>query len=591
MLTVLRIRQLAIIDELEVVFGPGLNVLTGETGAGKSILVDALELVLGGRGRPELVRTGAPQAEVEALFDVGDDPAVLERLVGAGIEAEGGELLVRRVVSSPSARSPQGRTRAYVNGNLATQAQLASLAAGLADISSQHEHHTLVDPATHLGYLDAFGRLDGLRGEVEGAFRALEVADRALSEARARMSGRGEREDVLRFQIREIDELAPQPGELAALRAERERLRHAEKLVQAAGAAEEAIYARDGAICEELGALAAKVHDGAAIDPKLEPMASAIDAACAQLEEAARDLGHYARDLAMDPDRLAEVDERAHRLTRLARKYGALAAGSLAVGAGDERPEEAILAHRDRSAAELAELGSAEERIAELESAQAAALATAGELALRLSKKRHDAARGLGSAIGKELASLGMGGADVRVQVARIEGGRGELAFDGARLTSSGIDRAEFLIAPNKGEDARPLRKVASGGELSRAMLAIKRVLAGLGPGGLYVFDEVDSGVGGAVAEVIGRKLKEVSKHHQVLCVTHLAPIAVYADRHFLVRKDVVGERTKSAIVALDESERLEEVARMLGGLSITRKTRDAAAELLKGARATLSPS
>lgn len=577
MLSVLRVRQLAIIDELEVVFGPGLNVLTGETGAGKSILVDALELVLGGRGRPEMVRTGAPQAEVEALFDVGDDPVAIERLRAAGIESEGGELLVRRVVTA------QGRTRAYVNGTMATQSQLAELAAGLADISSQHEHHTLVDPGTHLGYLDAFGRLDGLRGEMSEAFRALEVADRALAEALERVRGRGEREDVLRFQIREIDELEPKPGEIAALGEERERLRHAERLVQAAGAGEDAIYARDGAICEELAAIASRLSEAADIDPRLAPMLGAVEAARAQLEEAARDLGHYARDVTLDPERLAEVDERLHRLSRLAKKY--------ASGPG-EGAEEAILAHRERLAAELAELDSAEETIAELESARAKALAKASQLARSLSEKRQGAAGDLGASISRELASLGMGGAEIRIHVARLEGGTrsgatgGELAVDGARLSPAGIDRAEFLISPNKGEEARPLRKVASGGELSRAMLAIKRVLAGLGPAGLYVFDEVDTGVGGAIAEVIGRKLKEVARHHQVLCVTHLAPIAVYADKHFLVRKDVVGERTRSAILALDEGERLEEVARMLGGLNITKKTRDAAAELLRGARA-----
>ncbi len=570
MLSVLRVKQLAIIDELEVVFGPGLNVLTGETGAGKSILVDALQLVLGGRGRPELVRTGAPQAEVEALFDVGDDPSVIERLRAAGIETDEGELLVRRVVSA------QGRTRAYVNGTLATQAQLAELAAGLADISSQHEHHTLINPETHLGYLDAFGRLEPLREQMSAAFRALEAAERSLSEALARVQGKGEREDVLRFQIREIEELDPKLNESAELAEERDRLRYAEKLVNAAAFAEQALYERDGAICEELAQVSSRLSDAADIDPRLGPMVSAIDAARAQLEEAARDLGAYARDVTVDPERLSEIDERLHRLKSLARKY----AGGASAGAETE-----MLEHCERLRVELAELGSAEERIAEIEEARDAALRSAGALARELSKKRHEAASELGKAVVKELSGLGMGGAVVEVQVTRLEGG-GELSIDGARLRESGIDRAEFLIAPNKGEEARPLRKVASGGELSRTMLAIKRVLAGLGPAGLYVFDEVDTGVGGAVAEVIGRKLKEVAEHHQVLCITHLAPIAVYADRHFLVKKDIVDERTKSAILALEPKERLEEVARMLGGLNITKKTRDAAREMLKGAAA-----
>ena len=572
MLTVLRVRQLAIIDELEVVFGPGLNVLTGETGAGKSILVDALQLVLGGRARPEMVRTGAPQAEVEALFDVGDDPAAVARLAAAGLDASEGELLVRRVVTA------QGRSRAYVNGSLATQSQLAELASGLADISSQHEHHTLIDPSSHLGYLDAFGRVEGLLESMATAHGEVERADGALAEARARAGGRGEREDVLRFQIKEIDDLAPRPGEIAGSLEERERLKHAEMLARAAAEAEDAIYARDGAIAEELAQLAGPLGSAAAIDSRLAPMLASIESARAQLEEAARDLGHYARDVTVDPERLGELDERVHRLGRLAKKY--------ALGAAADGVEQAILDHRDRAAKELSEIGGVEERIAELELERERALTKAGKIARELSKKRREAAGELGRSIARELSSLGMGGAEVQVRVAHLDGGRGEIVVDGARLTASGIDRAELLIAPNKGEEARPLRKVASGGELSRAMLAIKRVLAGLGPSGLYVFDEVDSGVGGAVAEVIGRKLKEVSGHHQVLCVTHLAPIAVYGDRHFLVRKDVVGERTRSSIVPIEEGERLEEVARMLGGITITRKTRDAAAELLKGARA-----
>ena len=571
MLTVLRVRQLAIIDELEVVFGPGLNVLTGETGAGKSILVDALQLVLGGRARPEMVRTGAPQAEVEALFDVGDDPAAVARLAAAGLDASEGELLVRRVVTA------QGRSRAYVNGSLATQSQLAELASGLADISSQHEHHTLIDPSSHLGYLDAFGRVEGLLESMATAHGEVERADGALAEARAWAGGRGEREDVLRFQIKEIDDLAPRPGEIASSLEERERLKHAEMLARAAAEAEDAIYARDGAIAEELAQLAGPLGSAAAIDSRLAPMLASIESARAQLEEAARDLGHYARDVTVDPERLGELDERVHRLGRLAKKY--------ALGAAADGVEQAILDHRDRAAKELSEIGGVEERIAELEVERERALAKAGKIARELSKKRREAAGELGRSIARELSSLGMGGAEVQVRVAHLDGGRGEIVVDGARLTASGIDRAELLIAPNKGEEARPLRKVASGGELSRAMLAIKRVLAGLGPSGLYVFDEVDSGVGGAVAEVIGRKLKEVSGHHQVLCVTHLAPIAVYGDRHFLVRKDVVGERTRSSIVPIEEGERLEEVARMLGGLNITKKTRDAAAELLRGAR------
>lgn len=572
MLTFLRVRSFAIIDELEVELGAGLNVVTGETGAGKSILVDAIDLVLGGKGKPEVVRTGAAQAEVEATFDVSGDALVRERLLARGIE-DTDELIVRRVVLA------SGRTRAYVNGTLATQGELAELTSGLADISSQHEHHSLTDPARHLGYLDAYGRLEGERAKMKAAFLALEEASHALTDAKEKARGREDREDVLRFQLKEIEALAPEAGELVTLAAERDRLKHAEKLLSAARGAEEAIYSRDHAIGSELAQLTRALGDAAAIDARLRGPFDRIESARAELEEAARDLAQYARGVSADPERLSEVDERLHRLGRLARKHGEAGTVDRVLG---------ILAFRDRARAELAALGSAEERIEALERAQAAALQAATKCARALSAARKKAADQLGKAITTELGSLGMGGAEVRVEVAGIT------TSSASGLSATGMDRCELLIAPNVGEEARPLRKIASGGELSRALLAIKRVLAGLREAegrasGLYVFDEVDTGVGGAVAEVIGKKLKDVAKHHQVLVITHLAPIAVYASRHFQVRKQIEDGRTRSTIELLGATDRLEEIARMLGGLSITKKTREAARELLEGAQAAVN--
>jgi len=567
MLTCLRVRDFAIIDRLELELEPGLNVVTGETGAGKSILVDALQLVLGARGRPEVVRTGAKSAEVEALVDLGDAPEVRVRLEEAGIEPddETGELVVRRAIRD------SGRTRAYLNGRLATARQLGELASGMVDISSQHEHHSLVDPGTHLDYLDAFADLGALRAEVAEAHRTLARARRELREPEGRERVRGEREDLPRFQIREIDELDPRPGEMDELSAERERLRHAERLARAAGGAEDALSAQDDAVCEVVARIAAEVEDAATVDPQLAPFATQLDEARTQLEDAARELGSYARSVTLDPDRQKEVEERLDILRRLARKHG----GSI----------ESILAHREDAAHELEELDRHEERHRELTGAADRALADARRVSKRLSQARRKAARKLGTSITKELSSLGMGDARVLVDVAHLEGRDDELDVDGARLTSTGIDRVELLIAPNRGEEPRPLRKIASGGELSRSMLAIKRVLAGLRPSGLYVFDEVDAGVGGAVAEVIGHKLRDVARHHQVLCITHLPQIAVFADAHFRVHKDVRGGRTYSTVHRLDGDERLEEIARMLGGLKVTKKTRDAAAEMLRDAR------
>jgi DNA repair protein RecN (Recombination protein N) len=563
MLLCLRVKNFAIIDELEVELGSGMNVLTGETGAGKSILVSALSLVLGAKTRPEVVRSGAESAEVEALFDVQDDPELQARLSEAGVEA-GDELVLRRVIQK------NGRSRAYVNGRLASAAELSALAAGLADISSQHEHHTLVDPRCHLRYLDAFGQLETLVAQVAEAHSSYAAANDALAELEAQLRDRGQREDLLRFQLAEIDAVAPDPGEEDKLRVERERQRHGQRLQSVSGEAEDTLYARDGSVCEELAGLIRNLEQVATLDPALAGPLEQLQAAHVQLEDAARELGGYARAVSIDAERLAELEERLESLGKLKRKYG----GTL----------EAVLEHRGRVATELAALDDSEARHAQLEAARDSAASAAESLATKLSQKRKKVAGKLAERVSEELASLSMGDAKVEVEVEPAEPGSGGLSVGGARLTATGIDRVEFLIATNRGEQPQPLQRVASGGELSRAMLAIKRTLAGLGPGGLYVFDEVDAGVGGAVAEVIGRKIREVSRHHQVVCITHLAQIAVFANQHFRVRKEVVEDRTLSRIVPLSASEKKEEIARMLGGVEITDKTRAAAGEMLRTA-------
>ena len=573
MLRCLRIRNLAIIESLEVELGPGLNVMTGETGAGKSILVSALQLVLGARGRAELVRTGSKQAEVEALFELEGDSSVAPRLAEMGIELEGDELLIRRVVL------PTGRTRAYINGTMTTAAQLGKLAAGLADICSQHEHHTLVDPGAHLALLDAYARSEGRLTAVREAHEHLRAASAELEEFAGRLAERSQREDLLRFHLQEIDELGPEPDGDAQLAEVRERLRHTDQLEQLAGGAERELYAQDGSLCESLARIADRLFEAATLDPSLNDVAAQLDSARTQLEESARELGQYNRALQSDPGELARIEERLHALSRLERKYG----GSL----------EAVLAYRTEAERELRELDGHEQHDAELHTRREQALDKATRCARELSRHRRSAAGKLGAAMAGELASLGMGGARIVVDVAPLEGDRAELQVDGARLSSSGIDRVEFLIAPNRGEDARPLRRVASGGELSRALLAIKRVLAGLGPVGMYVFDEVDAGVGGAVAEVIGRKIHEVAGHQQVLCITHLPQIAAFANQHFKVQKTQTGTRatrkgdkvrTTSQILRLSAEEQQEELARMLGGVRISDHARAAAAEMLQEA-------
>jgi DNA repair protein RecN (Recombination protein N) len=568
MLTCLRIHQFAIVPHLEVAFGPGLNVVTGETGSGKSILVHALQLVLGARARVDVVRAGAEQAEVEALFDIGDDAPARARLAGFGLEAER-ELVIRRVIQA------NGRSRAYVNGRLATLTQLVGLARGLVDISSQHEHHTLADAASHLGYLDAFARLDAMRSEMSAVYQALSDAVSRLRAAESRLVARGDRGDFLRFQLAEIDRVKPLVNEDVSLADEVLRLRQADRLTRAAEGAEQALSEGAGAVVPRLKRLAVDLAEVARVDERLAAFSGRVSAAAVELDDAARELGRYARDVWADPGRLAEVEERLHDLRRLARRHG----GALAD----------VIAQRERLSAELQSLDSLDDAVASLEVDASRTRAAARGIAERLSELRQRAAMGLADAISGELASLGMGGARIVVRVLSPGEHVEPEAASGADPIVGGIgptgwNRVEFLIAPNPGEEPRPLARVASGGELSRSLLALKRVLAGLGPVGLYVFDEVDSGVGGAVASVIGAKLAEVARHHQVLCVTHLAQIAAYGDAHLHVHKLVSEGRTESRWRRLSAGERVDELARMIGGVEVTPAARVAAADLLEAA-------
>jgi len=562
-LTCLRVRSFAIIEALEVELDAGLNIVTGETGAGKSILVDALQLVLGARGRPEVVRTDADAAEVEALFDLSGQAEVLQSLRDQGVETDG-ELLIRRVVTST------GRTRAYVNGRLVTLAQLKEVTKGLADISSQHEYHSLADARHHLSYLDAFANHGALLDEVGQAHTTLSEAAARLEQVVTEERGKADREDLLSYQVNEIESLREALESEEALLVERERLRHAEKLGIASGEAEAQLYSDDDSICGAVARIAGSLEQASAFDPSLETIANQVREALLQLEDAASELGSYAQDLSFDPARLGTLEDELDRLSRVKRKYGST---------GEE-----VLAYRDQAAAELDALVRYEERLDRHQRELDEALEEASRVALTLRTKRKAAAAKLSKAISKELSSLGMGEAKVTVELAALEGGPRELQVHGARLSPTGIDHAELLIAPNRGEEAKPLHKIASGGELSRAMLAIKRVLAGIGPASLYVFDEVDAGVGGAVAEVIGRKIHEVAQHSQVLCITHLPQISAYADAHYRVHKEVVGKRTKSDIRLLTKNERLEEIARMLGGVTVTDQARAAAEALIQSA-------
>jgi DNA repair protein RecN (Recombination protein N) len=562
----LAIRNVVLIEQLTLELGAGFNVLTGETGAGKSMLIDALSLVLGGRARPDLVRSGASSAEVDALFDLDPRSCVADKLEAAGISSTG-ELVLRRVVHA------EGRSRAYINGRLCTAAQLADVAADLCDIASQHESVSLTDPLTHAGYLDAFGRLGAARDRLTLQVDALQNVVRELELTVARQRGRAEREDFLAWQISELDDLDPHLGEEVELDHERARLRHAEKLRGATERACDRLYEGDGAICDELARIAAELEQMAALDGSLSAMAQGVESSRSQLADVARALARYADSVEINPERLAEVEDRTFRLHKLLAKHGPTTSD--------------LLAYRAELMVERESLAGAADAAAGLEAAKARQLVEVASSARDLSRQRRSAADALADAIGRELAQLGMGRARVVVDVAPATGGGDALHIDGARLSRTGIDRVEFLIAPNRGEEPRPLRKIASGGELSRALLALKRVLADEGPVGTYVFDEVDAGVGGAIAEVIGHAIADIARHRQVVCITHLPQIAALADSHFVAEKTEVNGRTTTRVRRLTESDRVEEIARMVGGIKVGEASRRAAQELLSARGST----
>ncbi len=574
MLTALRISGFAVVDQVEVRFGPGLNVLTGETGAGKSILVNALHLALGGRMNAEVLREGADEAVVEAIFELPPEHPVLARLEAAGVPrpapSEGGtaELLVRRV-------APRGgRGRAFVNGSLCTVSMLESALKGLLDISGQHEHVSLLDPGTHLDLLDAFAGEGPLAaGSVCARYREAFAALSTLwREERTLAQDEGERArraDYLAFQLKELAAAEARPGEDQALEQERKVLLSAARLADAARAAEGLVYGEEGSASERVGQAVRALAEAAQLDPRLAPTVDLLRSAAAEVEEAGRELSRYAGSLGGDPERLAWVEERLALLRGLIRKHG----GSL----------EAALERRDAMAAELAALEGSGGRRAEVARLLAEAGAGAARLAGELTRLRQGAAREFARAVRKELEGLAMERCRLEVEFGPPEGA---IPVGETPLGPGGAERAEILIAPNPGEPPRPLARIASGGELSRVLLAVKRALSAADPVLTQIFDEVDAGIGGAVAEAVGRLLAEVSRERQVLCVTHLPQVAAFADRHYLVEKRVAGGRTSTSVRPLeDDAARRGEVARMLAGQTVTASALEHAAALLSVAR------
>ena len=537
MLRFLAIRRLAVIDALEIEFASGLNVLTGETGAGKSMLVEAVGLLIGGRASGDLVRTGEESASIQAIFDDG-----------------GKELVVRREISS------QGRSRAFLDDALTTTAALREQCGALVDLHGQHEHQRLLDPSTHLDVVDEHAGLHEQRAVVAERFTAWRALDSEMEELRRADRDKASRLDLITFQLGELEKVAPMPGEDEELAATRHVLANADKLGRLCAEAFEALYDGEHAALGNLSTTWKKVSELAALDSKFLPYLEGRDAIKSQLEDLAYFLRSYAGEIDASPERLQQVEDRLAALERAKRKHGPTLADVIEKMKALRRERELMEHSADRAAA--------------LEGALASARARFLEAAVALSRARIAHADRFCRALEKALAELAMPRTRCELRIASRQ--------EEEAWTDRGIDAGEFYLSPNPGEEVRPLARIASGGELSRVMLALKTLAATDAPGKTLVFDEVDAGIGGAVADVVGARLLALSHRYQVLCITHLPQIAAYGRSHYRIEKSVKAGRTITSVAALEGPAREEELARMIGGADI-------GAAVLASARAMLS--
>ena len=561
MLKDLQVNNFAIIRNLEVFFPKGLNIISGETGAGKSILVGAVNLILGSRASQEMVRTGANEATVEAAFVLPEKAGFEARL--AELEWEpGAEIQVRRSISR------SGRNRITVNDQQVTLQQLQQLTRGLLSVSGQHEHQQLMDPETHLTTLDSFGGLGPVCLEVSGLFRQWSETRDKLAQLERLKREHATKVEWMRFQLQELDAAKLAPDEDAALEQERKLLKHAGTLSEAAQGAHQTLYGSRGSILEQFAGVARQLAILREIDPSQEPLLNDLQQARIHVEELAHSVQQYAQGISFEPERLAAVEDRLGLLQRLGKKYG----GTVA----------AMIERRDELRRQLAQLEEGDYREArlekELEELRRGYLKKAGEL----SQKRRETAERLVVRVEKTLEVLDMPRARfaARFQDQDLTPGAPDPPF-----TPLGIDRVEFVLSANPGEELKPLARIASGGELSRILLALKGILSRPEDAETLIFDEVDAGIGGRTAELVGLQLKRLAERQQIICITHLPQIACYGDHHFRVAKEAGTDTTQTTIHRLSLEDRVEELARMLGGITISEKTRAHAREMLRGAR------
>ena len=560
MLNELSIKNFAIIDELQVSFGEGLNVISGETGAGKSIIIGAVSLLLGDRATTEMIRTQADTATVEAFFDIAANKLLQDKITAMGFTA-GEELVIRRVISHT------GKNKVFINGQMATLVNLAAVSELLINICGQHEHQVILNAENHINILDEFGGCLSARAAYAEIYYQYQQVRTQIEKLKNLRSSREEKTDLFKFQLKEIQDINPQPAEDTALADEKKVLVNFQKLSGWANLAYDLLYGEKDSVIVKLKEVQNQIKEIKKIDANLKLADTDIESSFITLQEAALTLRDYGKNLFFDAERLVAIDERLELLNRLKRKYG----GSL----------EGVLRRKQEIAEDLKGIFSVEEELETLVREEEKIKDYLRQNALKLSQIRRQAAKKLQESVNKEVHALNMPHASFDVNFKKSAAEKTPETFG-----LKGCDEIEFYLAANPGEESKPLNKIASGGELSRIILALKNVLSRTGSVASIIFDEVDNGIGGAVAEIVGRKLKEVSANHQVICITHLPQIACFGDSHLYVSKKVMKGRTITFVEELNEQQKIEEISRMLGGVNVTKATREHAREMINGSKA-----
>ena len=568
MLSELVIRKFAIIDELAISFSCGFNVLSGETGAGKSIILNAINLLKGKRTTADIIRSDEQEATVEALFDISKDHPLLNKLLELGVESED-NLIIKRVISNT------GKNKIFINGGLATLGMLGGIGDTLITLSGQHENQVLLDSERHIDLLDEFGGLLSLREKVETLYQDITTRCHKLKEIDLDAKKRTERASLLEFQCNEIENSQLKIKEDEDIKGEKNILIHSERLLRHSQHAYETIYNANESVIEKLKVVIRNVKEMSEIDPSLKDIYDAMDSSVIELEDIAVSLRDYSQKIEFDPNRLEEIETRLLEINRLKKKYGS--------------EIDEILQFKDRAYRELNEISQTKENVSRIKEEIQTLKIEMLRLCEELSAMRKTAAERLQAGIEKELSSIGMDKTVFEVNIVnhaiQSKGEeREKWSIDDLKMTSKGIDRVEFLISPNPGEHPRPLSRIASGGELSRVILALKGMLAKEGGAETLIFDEVDAGIGGRVADMVGEKLKSISKFHQVICITHLPQIARFADTHYFISKGLKDGRTVTSVKRLNKEQRVDEIARMLGGREISDTLREHAREMIEKA-------